>query len=121
MRIGKYLGFAALVLGFTATACGDDDSDDGDDDGGSAPTCAVASDACVDDCIVPQCGAEIDGCADDAMCDAAKDEMVSCVCDAQQAGMPVDACLAAFTDTGGIRSTPFLYCATLLCSSPCGL
>jgi hypothetical protein len=118
MSLGKNLAFAYLILGFSAMACSDDESD-GDDD--SSPSCAVASDACVDDCIRSECGAEIDACADDAMCDAAKDEMVSCVCSAQRAGEPHDMCLATFTDTGGILSTPFSYCATLLCSDPCGL
>ena len=120
MSFGKNLAFTCLVLGLAAMSCGDDESD-GDD--GSTGACAVSSDACIDVCIVSECGAEIDACADDATCDAAKDEMTSCICDAQRADDSdgVGVCIQNFTDTGGILSTPFIYCAATRCQSPCDL
>ena len=119
MRFEKNLAIALVTLGFAAMSCGDDESDG--DDGSAA--CAVASGACVNDCIVDQCGPEIDACSDDATCDPAKDAMVSCICDAQRAGDSdaVDGCIQTFTDTGGMLSTPFIYCASTRCQSPCGL
>lgn len=121
MRFGKKpaFAFAFLVLGFTAMSCGDD-SDGGDDD---SSACAVASAACLSDCIENECGESIHACSEDTTCDAAKDTMASCVCDAQRAGDTdaVDGCIQAFTDTGGMLSTPFIYCASTRCQSPCGL
>jgi hypothetical protein len=120
MRSGKALTLTLFLLTLAIPSCGDDESD-GDD--GSTAACAVSSDACIEGCIRPECGAEIDACSDDATCDAAKDEMVSCICDAQRADDSdgVGVCIQNFTDTGGILSTPFIYCAATRCQSPCDL